>query len=162
MILGDRSCPTPSYAASGSRKLLPQSSKLVLASPLRRPRCSWFASLIPPDGVTHVLHLTPIPQTDGRHRARAVQMDRAKTPPQSGLVTRLGGEERPLTDRRREDAALPVCREAITTVSTSRPSRVAAPRARERVSHGPDSCAFGVLETLHPGNSAWDNSEGMT
>ncbi len=57
---------------------------------------------------------------------------------------------------------MPVCREAITPVLVSRPPRAAAPRARKRVSHGPDSCACGVLETLHPGNSAWDNSEGMT
>mgnify|MGYP003460495892 CR=1 FL=1 len=33
---------------------------------------SWFASLIPPDGGTHALHMTPITQTDGRHRTRAV------------------------------------------------------------------------------------------
>ncbi|MGQ0555578.1 MAG: hypothetical protein ACT4PN_06510 [Nitrospiraceae bacterium] len=39
--------------------------------------------------------MTPNTQTDGRHRARAAQMDRAKTPTQSGLVTRIGGEERP-------------------------------------------------------------------
>lgn len=57
---------------------------------------------------------------------------------------------------------MPVCREAITPFSTSRPPRAAAPRARERVSHGPDGCAFGVLEAFHSGNSAWDNAEGMT
>ena len=57
---------------------------------------------------------------------------------------------------------MPVCREALTPVSTSRSPRAASPRARKRVSHGPDSCAFGVLETLHPGNSAWDNSDGLT
>ena len=57
---------------------------------------------------------------------------------------------------------MPVCREAITPVSTSRPALAAAPRARERVSHGPDRCACGVLETLHSGNSAWDNLEELT
>ncbi len=67
----------------------------------------------------------------------------------------------PISDDR-EDADLPVCREAITPCSQSRPPRVASPRARKRVSHGPDGCAFGVLEDLHTGNSAWGNSEGMT
>ena len=55
----------------------------------------------------------PQSHTDGRHRARAVphlysiapsiraaQMDRAKTPPESGLVTRISGEDSPRTDRR--------------------------------------------------------------
>jgi len=57
---------------------------------------------------------------------------------------------------------VPVSREASTPVSTSRPALAAAPRARKRVSHGPDGCAFGVLETLHSGNSAWDNLEELT
>ena len=89
----------------------------------------------------------------------AARMDRAKTPTQSGLVTRIGGEERPTGG---EGACLPVCREAITPCSPSRPPRVASPRARERVSHGPDGCAFGVAKTIHTGNSACDNSEEMT
>ena len=37
----------------------------------------------------------------------------------------------------------------------------AIPHARKRAPHGPDGCAFGVAQTLHPGNSAWDNSEEM-
>jgi hypothetical protein len=49
----------------------------------------------------------------------AAQMDRAKTPTQSGLVTRIGGEERPTGG---DDAGLPVCREAITPCSPSRPA----------------------------------------
>ncbi len=64
----------PHHAAGHQRRgtLQPQSFTFVVASRLRRPRCSWFASLIPSDGGTHALHMTPIPQTDGRHRARAV------------------------------------------------------------------------------------------
>ena len=68
----------PHQAARHQRRgtLLPQSFKLVVASRLRRPRGSWFASLIPPDGGTHALHIAdaspPNTQTDGRHGARAV------------------------------------------------------------------------------------------
>ena len=62
------------HAARHQRRgnLLPQSFKIALAFRLRRPHDSWFASLIPSDGWTHALHMTPITQTDGRHRARAV------------------------------------------------------------------------------------------
>lgn len=59
----------------------------------------------------------------------------------------------------REEASLPVCREAITPFSGSRPPRVALPRARKRAPHGPDTCACGVRVALHSGNVAWDNSE---
>jgi len=51
----------------------------------------------PSDGTAHVPCRTRIRLASS---IRAAQMDRAKTPPQSGLVTRIGEEERPLTDRR--------------------------------------------------------------
>ncbi len=93
MILGGRSCPTPRRTASTSRN----PSAAVFSSlvhdrrdrarrgpltlvPLRlvwRLACGDHAApgslpRSPPDGGTHALHMTPITQTDGRHRARAV------------------------------------------------------------------------------------------
>ncbi len=138
MILGGRSCPTPSRTASTSRN--PSAAVLSELVHDRRDRarrgslmvlqlrsfwrlaCGDCAApgslpLIPPDGETHALHIADAsPQTHKpidvtahapcRTRSRlarsirAAQMDHAKTPPRSGLVTRIGGEERPLTDRR--------------------------------------------------------------
>ncbi len=198
MILGGRSCPTPSCAASTSRNPSAAALSELVHDRLDRERrgtlmvlalrlfwrlaCGDRAApgsfpLIPPDDRTHALRIadaTPsITQTDGRHRARAVPhpystgtvhprcgrwtVRRRLLNPVSSLAS-VGKKDR----QEGEGACVPVCREAITSFSRSRPPRVAAPRARERAAHGPDRCACGVLETLHSGNSAWDNLEELT
>ncbi len=157
----------PHQAARHQRRgtLLPQSfpSWSMIAAPGSLP-------LIPPDDETQGVSLADAslpPQTFGRpapvfdwrrpSAPRGWTVRRSLLNPVSSLAS-VGKKDR----QEGEGACLPVCREAITSFSRSRPPRVAAPRARERAPHGPDRCACGVLKTLHSGTVAWDNTEGMT